>query len=376
MIYLDNNATTKVDQRVFYKHCEVLNRFYGNPSSMYPTGIVAKEFVSKAREQVASFINANTNSGDKVLFTSCATESNNAVLYSAIQPNISGKHIVISSVEHPSILNPASFYESIGCEVTRIAVNSDGLVDEDQLLGAIKENTSLVSIMLVNSETGVVQNIERIAQKIKSLRPDLLFHTDAVQAAGKLPLDVMRLGVDFLTLSGHKFHAPKGIGVLYIKAGVPFIPFLIGGHQENGLRGGTENTASIVAIGEAASIAQERLGSGVEFSIASLRDKMERLLQESFPDSIIFGKNVLRVCNTTNIGFKNVIGDKLVLQLAQKGICVSSGTACNSVNMEPSSVLKAMNAPEDYIYSIRISLSKETVESDILALIKALKEIL
>ena len=376
MIYLDNNATTKIDQRVYHKQCEALNKFYGNPSSLYPIGVAAKELITKAREQVASLINADTKKGDQILFTSCATESNNAVLHSALQPNVAGKHIIISSVEHPSILNPATYYESIGCEVIRVAVDSAGVLDENQLLSAIKETTVLVSVVFVNSETGVVQNIGSISKKVKTMRPDLLIHTDAVQAVGKIPLDVAELGVDFLTLSGHKFHAPKGVGVLYIKEGIPFTPFLIGGHQEFNLRSGTENTASIVAIGEAAAVAKEKLESGAAHSIESLRDMMEHLLQETFPDSIIFGKNATRTCNTTNIGFKNISGDKLVLQLAQKGICVSSGTACNSVNAEPSGVLKAMGARNDYIRSIRISLSRETDAADVLTLVEALKAII
>jgi cysteine desulfurase len=376
MIYLDNNATTKINQRVYHKQCEILNKFYGNPSSLYPFGKVVKEYISTAREQIALFINADLSNGNQLLFTSCATESNNTVFHSVLQPNAGNKHIIISSVEHPSVLSPSAYYESIGCKVTRVSVNSEGLVDEQQLLSAITKETTLVSVMLVNSETGVIQDINRISKSVKAVNKDILIHTDAVQAAGKIPIDVQSLGVDFLTLSGHKFHAPKGVGVLYIKSGVSFTPFMMGGHQEFNMRAGTENTASIAAMGEAAVIAMDNFKSGAVQSMTALRNSMEQQLLETFPNCIIFGKNAPRTGNTTNIGFEGVIGDKLVLQLAQREICVSSGTACNSVSAEPSGVLTAMGAPEKYIRSIRISLSTETAEADIQALVSALKEII
>ena len=376
MIYLDNNATTKIDQRVYHKQCEVLNKFYGNPSSLYPIGTSVKELVSTARSQIASFVNADINRGDVILFTGCATESNNAVLHSVLQPNVNKKHIIISAVEHPSIIIPANYFESIGCNVTRISVNADGKINQEQLLAAITDETVLVSIMLVNSETGVIHEVEQIANKVKAIRKDILIHTDAVQAAGKIPIDINTLGVDFLTLSGHKFHAPKGVGILFIKAGTDFIPYMMGGHQEFNMRAGTENTASIVAMGEAVVIAKNKLESGAVENTRILRDSMEQQLQDAFPDCLIFGRNAPRTGNTTNIGFKDITGEKLVLQLAQREICVSSGTACNSTNAEPSTVLKAMGAPVEYIRSIRISLSTENTDTDIKALIDALKEII
>lgn len=376
MIYLDNNATTRLHRSVFHKQCEILNRFFGNPSSLYPAGVEVKAMVDKARDQVASLINANPLDGDTVLFTSCATESNNAVLHSVMHPSNLGKHIVISAVEHPAISQTAEYYEKIGSRVSKIGVDPDGNLCMDELCSAITDETVLVSIMYVNSETGVIYDIPRVVQMVKEIRKDIIVHTDAVQAAGKIPIDVQALGVDMLTLSGHKFHAPKGIGVLYIKKGVPFVPFMMGGHQEMNLRAGTENTASIVALGEAAVITKTELASGAVEKMRGLRDLLENELKASYKNVMVFGENAPRVCNTTNIGFKGVHGHKLVLQLAQRGIYVSSGTACNSVSTKPSLVLTAMNAPAEYISSIRISLDSYNTEDDIRKLLTALDEVL
>lgn len=373
MIYLDNNATTKIDTKVYMKQCEALKKYYGNASSIYPIGLESKKLIEEARQKVANFINADLKAGDRIVFTSCATESNNAVFHSILNQNAEGNHIIISEVEHPAVLNPTAYYKELGCDVTYIHVDNNGYLDENQILNSLNDKTKLVSIMMVNSETGIINNIQEIVKRIKKIRPNVLVHTDAVQAAGKIKIDTQLLNVDFLSLSGHKFHAPKGIGVLYVRRGVAFHPFLLGGHQEGDNRAGTENVASIVAIGEAAYIAQQDLEKGVIGKIEVLRNGMEEKLKQEFPDSIIYGVNNLRVGNTTNIGFKAVYGPKLVLQLAQKGIYVSSGTACNSVNAEPSKVLKAMQAPEDYIWSIRISLSKENTVEDIQKLIDALK---
>ena len=373
MIYLDNNATTRVDPKVYMKQCEVLKKNFGNASSIYPIGIEAKQIIKDARQKVANFINADLKVGDRVIFTSCATESNNAVFHSVLDQKAKGKHIIISEVEHPAVTKPATYYEDVGCNVERIRVDRDGFLDEEQIVNSLNENTMLVSIMMVNSETGVINNVEHIVKKIREKNPKVLIHTDAVQAAGKIKIDVQLLDVDFLSLSGHKFHAPKGIGVLYIRHDVCFNPFFLGGHQEDDYRAGTENVASIAAIGEAAYIAQQDLENGVIAKVEALRNEMERKLKQEFPDSIIFGANNLRVGNTTNIGFKSVNGSKLVFQLAQKGVCISSGTACNSVNTEPSRVLRAMNAPEDYIWSIRISLSKENTDADIQTLINIIR---
>ena len=376
MIYLDNNATTRLHRSVFHKQCEVLNRFYGNPSSLYPAGVEVKDMIDKARNQVASLINADITHGDSVLFTSCATESNNAVLHSAMYPSNLGKHIIISAVEHPAISQAAQYYEELGSNVSRISVDPNGNLCLDEIRSAITDETVLVSIMYVNSETGVIHDIPRVARMVKEIRKDIIVHTDAVQAAGKIPIDVQSLGIDMLTLSGHKFHAPKGVGVLYIKKGVPFVPFIMGGHQEMNLRAGTENTASIVALGEAAVIAENELSSEVVEKMRSLRDFLENELKASYENVMVFGENAPRICNTTNVGFKGVMGHKLVLQLAQRGIYVSSGTACNSASAKPSLVLTAMNAPSEYISYIRIILDSYNTKEDILKLLTALNELI
>lgn len=373
MIYLDNNATTQLEPRVYIKHCETLRRYFGNASSLYPLGIESKQLIDDSREKMANFINADLKNGDQIIFTSCATESNNAVFHSIMDGNPVGKRVIISAVEHPSVLNTALYYKQLGCEVVQVQVDSDGKLNTEQLLNALSDNTALISIMMVNSETGVINDIAKITELIRSKHPVVPIHTDAVQAAGKIVIDAKDLNVDYITLSGHKFHAPKGIGILFIRSGAPFNPFFLGGHQESGLRAGTENIAGIVALGEAAFIAQAELENGATIKVEALRDYMEDQIKALYPDSFIFGKNSPRVGNTTNIGFKSVNGSKLVLQLAQHGICVSSGTACNSISAEPSKVLRAMQAPEEYIRSIRISLSKENTKSDVHAFISALK---
>lgn len=376
MIYLDNNATTPIDKRVYIKQCEILNRYYANPSSLYPIGITMNNLIQLARAKIANLINADLQRGDKIIFTSCATESNNHIFNSFLMPNPIGKHIIVSAVEHPSVLNTAKYYEKLGCQVSYIGVDKNGNLNENELLNSIKENTVLVSIMYVNSETGIINNISRIVNLIKEKNANIVFHTDAVQAVGKLPIDVKELNIDLLTISGHKFYAPKGVGALYIRSGINVSPFLRGGHQEDNLRAGTENTASIVAMGEAAEIVKKNLTTNQHTCVQKLRDKFEKEIKKSFPDSIIFGENSKRVGNTSNIGFKNVNGVELVLKLANKDICVSSGTACNSKSTSPSNVLMAMNAPKEYISSIRISLSYETTENDIQNLLIALKSII
>lgn len=375
MIYLDNNATTKIDPRVFHVQCEILNKQYGNPSSLYPLGTDMKNLITKARMQVANLIGADLKNGDKIIFTGCATESNNAVLHSVLYPEAQGKHIIISVAEHPSILNTAEYYKTLGCRVTKIGVDENGVINEQQLLTSITSDTLFVSIVMVNSETGVIQDVQQLTKKIRAIKKDILIHTDAVQAAGKIPINVKNLDVDFLTLSGHKFNAPKGVGALYIKKNIKFIPFMHGGHQEDGFRAGTENTASIVAMGAAAELANKRVISNAIMEVEKLRNSLEQCLEESF-DIKIAGKRARRVGNTCNDGFKNIDGSKLVLLLSLKGICVSSGTACNSISAEPSEILKAMKMPKEYIQSIRISLSSETTKDEIVQLINTLKDII
>lgn len=373
MIYLDNNATTIIDSKVYIKLCETMKNSYGNPSSLYPLGVNSHNIISKARKQVAHFINADLESGDKIVFTSCASESNNSIFHSVLINNHAPKQIIVSDVEHPSILNTAAFYEKLGYTVTRVGTDVNGILDEEELLSHINRDTVLVSMMLVNSETGVINDIGKLCRLIKQKNDKIIVHTDAVQAAGKMIIDVKSLGVDFLTLSGHKFHAPKGIGTLYIKKDVSYHPFILGGHQESNLRAGTENVGLIAAIGEAAEIADGLLRSGKEKQIEQLRDYLEFRLNEMFQDIYIMGKNAPRVCNTSNVGFKNINGASLVLKLASNDICISSGTACNSLSAEPSHVLQVMKTPNEYIRSIRLSLSKYSTTSEIDVFLKVLK---
>ena len=376
MIYLDNNATTKIAQRVYYKQCEALHKYYGNPSSLYPFGTLVREKINEAREKVARLINANLVSKDKIIFTSCATESNNTVFSSVLLGKKNKRRVVISSVEHPSVMESAARLESQGCTVIRVPVNLDGVLDEQYLYSAITDDTALVSIMLANNETGVIFPIQRITSKIKKIWPEVFGQTDAVQAIGKINVDVKALGVDFLTISGHKFCAPKGVGALFISSNVNIPPFIIGGHQESNMRAGTENTASIIAMGDAAQFAMENLENGVTDKVCKLRDLLEAQISSIFSDIMIFGKAAPRVCNTSNISFKGWVGEKLVLKLAAKEICVSSGSACSSNSKTLSYVLEAMNAPADYASSIRISFGYENTENDILSIVEALKFII
>lgn len=376
MIYFDNNATTAIDPKVYAKLCDVLKGNYGNASSLYPLGVSSKQLIEDSRKKIASFIHADLDKGDKILFSSGATESNNSVFHSIFDFNTNNSHCIISSVEHPSVLNVASYYELHGCNVTRIRVDHNGAIDIEQLIDSVSNNTKLVSIMLVNSETGVIHNVEQIVKEIRGINPDILIHTDAVQAAGKIEIDVQKLDVDYLTLSGHKFHAPKGIGILYIKQGAPYNPFILGGHQEQGLRAGTENAASIAALGQAAVIAKQEISEGTTQRIQALRNYMEQRLKSIFQNCIIFGEEAPRVCNTTNIGFHSIDGTRLVLKLAQQGIYISSGTACNSMSAEPSKVLQAMNAPKEYNRSIRISLSKYNTVFEIDHFLDCVKKII
>ena len=372
-IYLDNNATTALSLPVLQKQILALKYTYGNPSDPYGLGVVAKREVEEARDRIADLIGANSNC-DKLIFTGCASEANNAVFNSAIKKYPNKKHIVVSSVEHLSVLEVARNLEASGYEVTYVPVNQNGELDLSYFKNMLREDTLLVSIMTANNETGVIYPIDEIVQIVHSVSPDILTHTDAVQAIGKIPTDVKRSGVDFLSLSGHKFHAPKGVGALYIRAGVDFIPFIVGGHQESRQRAGTENTSSIIAMGEAAVYARESATN--QEKIQQLRRDMESALSTLPVDSFIVGANSPRLSNTTSIAFANRSGYELMLKLAAMGICVSTGSACNSENESPSHVIKAMALPEKFQRPIRISLSNDTTQDEIDRFVGVLKSLL
>lgn len=372
-IYLDNNATTPIIQPVLKKQVLALKFSYGNPSSLYRPGILVKRELDDARKNIANLINADLDNS-RILFTSCATEANNSVFNSVIKQNPGKKHIIISSVEHSSVFSVAERLQSLGYRITYIPVNTNGEIDMEFLKKKISEDTLLVSIMTANNETGVIYPIKEIVALTHSISPNIFTHTDAVQAVGKIPVDVQESGVDFLSLSGHKFHAPKGVGALYIKGGVNFSPFLLGGHQEGNLRAGTENVASIIAMGEASVLAKDALGKS-DF-VRDMRDKLENELSSLPIKSYILGKQANRLPNTSNIAFSNIDGMQLMLQLSQNGIYVSTGSACNSTVLKPSRIITAMKTPIEYQKSIRISLSSYTKQEDINKFLEIITKIL
>lgn len=359
-IYLDNNATTKVNADVLAYQNEIMKDYFGNASSQYPLGQNSKRVIEESRAIIKETIHAGQK--DTIVFSGCASESNNSVFFSAINSFPEKKHIIISAVEHLSVLSTAMFWKGKGYEVTVIDVDHNGNLNLDKYKKSIRKDTLLISIMTANNETGVIFPIKQLVQIAREITPDVLFHTDAVQAMGKIPVDVTDIGVDYLSISGHKFHAPKGVGVLYIRSNSPYVPFIYGGHQESNLRAGTENIALIAAIGRAASYIDGLIVENAKRRI--LRDWMEAEIGK-LDDIMVFGQNVERLPNTSNISVKNIDGINILLHLASKGIYVSTGSACNSMNMEPSHVLAAMRAPGEYAHSIRISLSSETTGEDV-----------
>lgn len=358
-IYLDNNATTKIDEDVLAAMLPYLSTFYGNPSSMHTFGGQVGRAVREARAKVASLLGAEDS---EIIFTSCGTEGDNAAILAALKAQPNKKHIITTEVEHPAILNLCRKLEKEGYTVTYLSVNNKGQIDFDELEASLTGNTAVVSVMYANNETGVIFPIEQIGQMVKEY--DALFHVDAVQAVGKIPLDMKTSTIDLLTLSGHKIHAPKGIGALYARKGVRFRPLLIGGHQERGRRGGTENVPGIVALGKAAELAQQHLAN-ISWE-KGLRDKLEQSILEAIPNTVVNGDPVNRLPNTTNIGFKYIEGEAILLSLDQYGICASSGSACTSGSLEPSHVLRALGLPYSVLHgSIRFSLSRFTTEAEI-----------
>ena len=369
-IYLDNNATTKIDEDVLAAMLPYLSIYYGNPSSMHTFGGQVGRSVRQARSQVASLLGAEDS---EIVFTSCGTEGDNAAIMAALKAQPNKKHIITTEVEHPAILNLCRKLEKDGNSVTYLSVNNKGQIDFDELEASLTGNTAVVSVMYANNETGVIFPIEQIGQVVKEY--GALFHVDAVQAVGKIPLNMKTSTIDLLTLSGHKIHAPKGIGALYVRKGVRFRPLLIGGHQERGRRGGTENVAGIVALGQAAELAQQHLGDiGRE---KMLRDKLEQGILSTIPNTVINGDPANRLPNTTNIGFKYIEGEAILLSLDQYGICASSGSACTSGSLEPSHVLRALGLPYSVLHgSIRFSLSRFTTETEIDRVLEILPSII
>ncbi len=374
LIYLDNNATTRVDGQVLDAMLPFLGENYANPSSIYSFGGVAQKAVVKAREQIRDFINAKSDK--EIFFTASGSESANTAIRGVLESNKTKKHIITTKVEHPCVLNLYKTLEKHGYKVDYIGVDSNGDLNLDALAAAVNEHTALVSCMWANNETGIIFPIGKISQIIKSKNQDTKLFVDAVQAAGKISIDVQAANIDLLSLSGHKFHAPKGVGALYVKSGTLFSPLIIGGHQERGKRAGTENVPYIVAIGEAARLAKE----GLEYEateVKRLRDKLEStILKTVFNTRLNSGFNN-RVPNTTNIGFEYIEGELILLHLSDFGICASSGSACTSGSLEPSHVLRAMGVPFTALHgSIRFSLSRFTTEKEVDSVISIMPRII
>ena len=358
-IYLDNNATTKVDDAVLAEMLPYLSQFYGNPSSMHTFGGQVGKAVRKARSQVAALLGAQDT---EIVFTSCGTEGDNAAIRAALTAQPNKRHIITTQVEHPAVLNLCKHLEKQGYTVTYLSVDSQGMIDLMELEAAITGDTALVSVMYANNETGVIFPIEKIGQIAKEY--GALFHVDAVQVAGKIPLDMKNSTVDMLAISGHKLHAPKGIAALYVRRGTRFRPLLIGGHQERGRRGGTENVPGIIALGKACELAQEHLAH-IDRE-RELRDYLENGILAAISDCAVNGHPTERLPNTTNIGFKFIEGEAILLHLNHYGICASSGSACTSGSLEPSHVLRAMGLPYTILHgSIRFSLSRYTTRQEV-----------
>jgi cysteine desulfurase len=360
-IYFDNNATTRVLPEVAEVMLPFLTEYYGNPSSIHRFGSQVGQKITEARAQVAALLDAADPV--EVMFTSCGTEGDNAAIRGILEARSEKRHIVTTQVEHPAVLGLCQHLEKKGYRVTWLGVDQDGALDLEELRAALSDDTALVSIMWANNETGVIFPIAEIGAIVRSRGIPL--HVDAVQAAGKLALKVKDLPIDLLTISGHKFHAPKGVGALYVRRGIPFPPFMIGGHQERNRRAGTENVAAIIGMGKAAEIALGRLAEDAT-RVKELRDQLETSLLDSCPDSRVNGQPQNRLPNTLNISFRYLEGESILVLLDQQGICASTGSACTAGSSEPSHVLRAMKVPADWLQgAVRFSLSRFNTEAEV-----------
>ena len=373
-VYLDNNATTMVDPQVFEAMKPYFCDLYGNPSSMHEFGGQVMHAVDKAREQVKDFLGARD--AKEIIFTASGSEGDNMAIRGVLEANKNKKHIITTKIEHPAVLNVYKYLEKQGYDVTYLDVDSKGNLDLNQLAESITDETALVSIMYANNETGVILPVEKAAKIVKAKNPKIKFHSDAVQAAGKIPLDVKNTDIDLLTIAGHKIHAPKGIGALYIKTGTLLPAFVIGGHQERGKRAGTENVPYIVGLGKACELAQKSLDYEMT-EVKRLRDKLENGILDSIYNAKVNGSTSNRVPNTTNIGFQYIEGELILLHLSDLGLCASSGSACTSGSLEPSHVLKSMGVPFEALHgSIRFSLSRFTTDDEIEYTLKVLPDVI
>lgn len=362
-IYFDNNATTKCDEKILKVMLPYWSENYGNPSSIYSFGREIKERISESRKNIANLLNSNEN---EIIFTSCASESNVTAIMNAVKNNPDKRHIITTKVEHASIIETMKYLENIGYDITYLSVDSKGRIDLNELEKSIKRDTLIIAIMMANNEIGNIYPTKEIGEIAKKY--NVLFHCDAVQAVGKLKIDVKEMKIDTLSISGHKIHAPKGIGVLYVREGIPYTP-LIFGHQERNKRGGTENVPYIIGMGEATKMIIDD-NYKINEKLAYLRDKLEREIKENIDDVIIYGDTENRLPNTSNIAFKGVKAEELLLILESFNIYVSTGSACNSEIAEPSHVLTACKADLDNYSPIRISLGKYNTEEEVDIFIK------
>lgn len=361
VIYFDNNATTRLLPEALEAMQPYLTELYGNPSSIHRFGSQVAHKVQEAREQVASLL--GVSDPVEVVFTSCGTEADNAAIRGILEAHPEKRHIVTTQVEHPAVRGLCQHLEKKGYRVTWLHVDEDGMLDLDELKDSLTEDTALVSIMYANNETGVIFPIDAIGEIVKAR--GIPFHVDGVQVAGKIPLDLEKSPVDLVTISGHKFHGPKGVGALYIKRGITFRPFIVGGHQERNRRGGTENVAGVVGMGKAAEVALRHLGEE-EVRVRGLRDRFENSLLEACPDCRVNGHRGKRLPNTLNVSFKFLEGEAILVLLDQYGICASTGSACTAGSVEPSHVLRAMGVPPDWIQgAVRFSLSRYNTEEEV-----------
>lgn len=370
IIYFDNSATTKIKTEVLNEMLPYLTTQYGNPSSLYTIGRKAKQAIETARKRVADLIKCNSN---EIYFTSGGSESDNIALKGFAYANKEkGNHIITSKIEHPAVLETCRMLQQQGFEVSYINVDNDGIIKLEELQNEIKSSTILISIMTANNEIGTIQPIEEISQIAH--KNNIVFHTDAVQAIGNMHIDVTKMGMDMLSLSGHKIHAPKGIGALYIKNGIQVEKIINGGHQEKDIRAGTENVAGIVGLGKACEIANKNLEIHIK-NLTRLRDYYIKRLQKEMPDRIrINGSIQNRLPGNANISFEGINASELIFKLDEKGICVSSGSACSSANTLPSHVLTAIDVPEKYLNSaIRTTFGDDNTFEEIDYLVKILK---
>lgn len=372
IIYLDNNATTPVAPEVVDAMMPFLTGQFFNPSSTYPQAKIAANAIESARESVARLLGAGSKS--EIIFNGGATEGNNSALWGAIRANPGRRHVVTTAVEHPAVLEVVREMEREGFRATYLPVDTDGMLDPADLVRAIQDDTAVVSIMHANNETGVIFPIAELAALAKKVDPDVMFHTDATQTAGKMKLDLQGelRNVDILTMSGHKVHASKGVGAMFVRRGARWRPWQLGGHQERGRRAGTENVAAIAGLGAAARLLMRHPQSSTR-----MRDRLEAAIRESVPNLFINGEKAPRLPNTTNIAFEYVEGESILLALNDHGICVSSGSACTSGSLDPSHVLKAMKVPFTAAHgSLRISTSMYTTDEEIDRLIEVLPPVI